>query len=272
MDWSRFNAVIITRHSLEPLYAKTRVILDKLPYPKVTITNPPADEYIWRCLTDFENKYDWVINIDDDAFLTDFGALYELLEIMERDGYDYCGMPDGLTYTPRDIFNPASMNPFFNIFHIPSILPKLMAYQHGRIEYSATLVRNMVPALKAGGFHPEIHKRSWEDIHLHPFSPSYEPFYPIFFLLLNAGCKPLLMYGRSWTNQADGSRLGAMISDDTWTTVLYTPTGRELLYHTWLARDYLEKHNHYTPDNNRERIDKAYELALAKLEKTITNT
>ena len=124
-NWSRFNAVIVTRHSDVTLYGKCAAFLAHIPYPRIVIKNPRPDEYMDRILglterKDFES-YDWIINVDDDAFLWNPARLWALMAHMERTGHHYCGMSDGLTLTPREWGNPASMNPFFNVFHMSAI-------------------------------------------------------------------------------------------------------------------------------------------------------
>lgn len=270
LNWSKFNAIIVTRHSCKELYDKNRIILDKLPYKKEALENPPAGDYIWHCITRYEGQYDYVINIDDDAFFMDFSGLYDVLEDVENGGYDFAGMPDGMTWTPRDIFNPASMNPFFNVFHIPRILKKLRAAPGGpNVKFSPGLIEGIAPTLKEVGFHPEALAEgvTWENLTKHAFPTNYEPYYPVFFALLNAGCKPLMLYGRSWNGDRcpEHQRVGLVSPRDWFTTVLYTANKKPFIYHTWLARDYLEPKNTYTPRDNYDRINRAFDLALLAL-------
>jgi hypothetical protein len=272
LDWSRFNAIIVTRHSCKPLYEKNIQILSKIPYEKQIIENPPAGDYVWHCITQYEGKYDYVINIDDDAFLSDLSGLFDVLVTMEIGGYDYAGMPDGMTWTPRDIFNPASMNPFFNVFHVQRILEKLKAFPRGlNTQFTYGLIESLIPALKEKGFCPEALAAgvTWETLAAYHFPTDYEPFYPIFFALLNAGCRPLLLYGCSWNGERCdvADRVGMIAPSDWWTTVLYTADKKPFLYHTWLARDYFQSTNSFTPLDNRERIDNAFRSALKELER-----
>lgn len=260
MNWSAFKAVIVTRHSIVELYEKNvNNFLAGIPYPKMIYQNPPAGDYIWNIINQFKGEYDWVINIDDDAFLADPSAIYELMVYMRDEGYAYCGMPDGLTYTPRDIFNPASMNPFFNIFNLAMIDTKAVI-EHAW--YSPELLQSM----DLSEYHPEIFNKTHATIYGHHFPDNYEPFYKVFFGLLGS-TKALLLYGRSFYYNNQGQRIGIVFEDDPYTTVLYMPRAlgaRPFMYHTWYARDYYTANNATTPPNNRDRIDRMCEFALAR--------
>lgn len=257
IPWDRFNAVIVTRHSIPELYSQCSKILSIIPYPKVIIpsANTIAHEYVHQCLTIFP-QYDWVINIDDDAFITDVHSIYELLDEMDEKGYDYCGMSDGLTYTPRDIFNPASMNPFFNIFHTKTIWQK-MSPQTMMIHYHPSLLSKVNFTI----LHPEIQNRTQQTILQHPFPIDSEPFYPQFFALI-AQCKPLFLYGRSFEYDENKNRVGILFPDDSMTTVLYSHKNKPFLLHTWYARSYHKITCPTTPPNNKERIDRIAKYAL----------
>jgi hypothetical protein len=263
IPWERFKAVIVTRHSVPAIYETCRRILDLIPYPKVAIpsANTLAHLYIHQCLFDFP-QYDWVINVDDDAFLTDPAALYELLDYMDREGYDYSGMPDGLTYTPRDIFNPCSDNPFFGVYHVKSIWSKMTPEMLYGERYHPSLLEKM----DFTKLHPEIMKRNQETIHTIPFSPNGEPFYPQFFGLLRH-CRHLQLYGQSFYYDENGKRIGILYPEDPYTTILYNHENKPFLVHTWYARSYYQSMDHTTPPNNKERIDRMALYALRKVGK-----
>jgi hypothetical protein len=260
IPWNRFNAVIVTRHSIPELYQKSGSILSKIPYPKVLIpsANTIASLYVHQCLTAFP-QYDWVINVDDDCFLTDIHAIYELLDYMQQNDYDYCGMPDGLTYTPRDIFNPASMNPFFNIFRTKTIWRKITP-DTMQVRYHPSLLEKVDMQM----LHPEIVGCNHSNIYKYNFQTNYEPFYTQFFALL-AQTNALFLYGESYRLKKDGSREGVLFPEDPWTTILYTHTKKPFALHTWFARDYYGSTNPYTPPQNKERIDRIADHALASV-------
>ena len=65
---------------------------------------------------------DWVINLDEDAFVLDPGRLLGLVRTMEQGGYAACGMPDG-GVVPIRRHHPAACNAFFNIFDLRRVRP-----------------------------------------------------------------------------------------------------------------------------------------------------
>lgn len=259
-----FNAVIVTRHALPPIYEKNFRILESIPYKKVTITNSAADSYLTHILTAFRDKYEWVINVDDDAFLVDLSALLCVLKTMRDGGFDYCGMADALLYTVRPDFNPCSMNAFFNVFYLPGIWSKVGGAGDGfpLAAYHCDLLERV----DMSRLHPEIVNKTVGTISEHSFHPYFEPYYPVFFSLLR-NTRPLFLYGRSYcAHDKSGRKVGLVSADDPYTTVLYCPDGKELVYHTWYARNYLEPNpaDPSVPPNNRERIDKAFDAAYAR--------
>lgn len=62
--------------------------------------------------------YDYVINIDEDCYVTDFNAIYQLIEHMSQTGSTHYGMPDALIYHPLRNNSTSVHNPFFNIFDV----------------------------------------------------------------------------------------------------------------------------------------------------------
>lgn len=256
MNWSDFNAAIVTRCGTDVLYDKNvKNLLNRIPYPKVPLRNTTADGYLMTILEKLD--YDWIINIDDDAFLFDPSALYELLVYMRDNQYAYCGTPDALTYSPRPAFNPASMNPFFNIFN-RRLIDVAAVKRNGT--YSESLVAN----LDLSQFHPEIVGMDHSNVHKYKFPIHFEPFYPIFHGLLHSNAKPLLLYSR-----AHKDNVGIVLKEDNLTTALYLPRelgGREFLYHTWYSRDYIMKPGQEAPPNNRQRIDNALAKAISKIQ------
>ena len=58
------------------LYHKS-MALCTLPYEKVRLLNTSADGYLYQVIADTEA--DWVINIDEDAFISNIDALQRLI-------------------------------------------------------------------------------------------------------------------------------------------------------------------------------------------------
>jgi len=78
------------------------------------------DGYVIQML---QRKEDWVINIDQDAFISNITSILELLIIMKLKGSDYSCFPDGGQEVREH--NPVSCNPFFNILNLKPIRNKI---------------------------------------------------------------------------------------------------------------------------------------------------
>jgi len=286
LDWSKFNAVFVTRHAMQSerihdLYRKNLKILQQIPYPKCHLQDPPALEYIILAIEQLKDSYDWIINIDDDAFLMDFDALYRLMEHMHEHQYDICGMADGLTLTPRDVFNPVSMNPFFNVIRTEPFRTRFTDRQSMLARYDPSEHIKIVPIEM---YHPEIWQKSADQITGHEFPSSYEPYYSFFHGVLPK-LKVLWLYGKSYdydktVNPNDvfvsdeprrartwyKYKKGILYENDPWTTVLYNHERVPFVYHTWYARNYGHGEDPTLPlIRNVDRIDRIYALACEKL-------
>lgn len=62
--------------------------------------------------------YDYIINIDEDCFITDWTKVDQLIEFMSQDGYTHYGMPDAVNFHPLRNNSKYVHNPFFNIFDV----------------------------------------------------------------------------------------------------------------------------------------------------------
>lgn len=104
---------IYTRSMNDVLYHKS-MALCSLPYEKVRLLNTPADGYLYQVIADTEA--DLVVNIDEDAFVSNIGALQRLIDYCIENDYVNCGMPDGGVVHLRD-GNPLVTNPYLNILN-----------------------------------------------------------------------------------------------------------------------------------------------------------
>lgn len=285
LDWSRFKGLFISRHSMHEdkiheLYRMNLRILNYIPWPKIAVQDPPALDYMIHCVEGYKNEYDWIINLDDDAFLCDFRALYDLMVHMEENQYDICGMPDGLTYTPRDVFNPVSMNPFFNVIQLKTIKTKLKSPQDMIANYHPSLLQYVDVAK----YHPEMWGKKAHELNGSEFPVGYEPYYP-FFYGIAPKVKILWLYGRSYTFDPNAPRESVIIpdeprraqtwpfgkkgitfDDDPWTTVLYNHENKEVCLHTWYARNYGGNFDPTLPIvENVKRIDRIFKMSCEKL-------
>ena len=105
------------------LYHKS-MALCSLPYEKVQLKNTSAEGYLYQVIADTEA--DWVINIDEDAFVTNVDALVSLLDFCMENGYVNCGMPDGGVVHLRD-GNPLVTNPYLNILNTKALREQFSA-------------------------------------------------------------------------------------------------------------------------------------------------
>jgi len=109
--------IIATRSMFPRLTKKCHSLLKEIPCKREKIKHTGsggkgATDYLNRIFK--INKADWVINIDEDAFVFDIERMLNLMKYMKENGYHICGMPDG-GVIPARIGNPIVMNPFFNI-------------------------------------------------------------------------------------------------------------------------------------------------------------
>ena len=210
---------IYTRSMNGVLYRKA-MALCRLPYPKVRLLHTTADGYLRQLLAD--SSTDWVINIDEDAFVCDMQALEKLIAYCIDNGYDNCGMPDGGVVHLRD-GNPLVTNPYFNIMHTATLRRHI---DHMQPAEPPDPSRFDKPELLVGAY----------DFH----ATNVEPYYPLFILMANR-CRTLWLTA---TNHHDGE-----------STVLCNHLGEPFLIHTWYSRFYNRDQFH------SRRIDRAFKEA-----------
>lgn len=208
------SVVVVTRSINRKLFYYSSLTIH-LPYKHLRLTNTTADGYIEKLLS---LNYEWAINIDEDAFITDNVALLSLLCYCEDNGYDICGYPDGGVLSCRHN-NPLVMNPFFNIIHIRSIKNKLESSTVNKGEQGFDFSEYMK-------HQPEFEKKA--PMHLmkkkYDFNSSLtEPYYPIM-LWINQNCNCLYLDADS---HSDGLSSIAKNHND-----------RPILIHTWFSRNY----------------------------------
>ena len=188
------------------LYASAMKTLASFDYPRRRLLGTTADGYLKQVL---RSKADYVINIDEDAFVTDPQALADLLDYCIRNGIVNCGMPDGGVSRMRT-HNPLVTNPFFNIFAIKEL----------REHFSEAKLREY-----------SVHRPEYETkspIHLLKENVEYcydyfEPYCP-FFVWSSQEVKTLYLDGRQ--------------HEDGWSTELLNHEGKPFLIHTWYSRAY----------------------------------
>lgn len=195
---SREGVVVTTRSMDDELYALASALFPNLPARR--LVGRTAEGYLEEVLAIPDAA--WVINIDEDAFVVDMTALYDLLDLMDRDGFDYCGVSDGGVIPHRNN-SPLVVNPFFNIFRVECIRGRLAERPEKPIplEELDTIVIG-------------------RKVHIDELA-YVEPFDPLL-TWLSQTFRPLYLPARA--------------HEDGITTVVSTPEGRDFILHTWYTR------------------------------------
>ena len=210
---------------MNPVLYRRAMFLCRLPFEKVRLTGTTADGYL-RALLE-QDGVDWIVNIDEDAFVCDIPALERLIAYCQDEGYDNCGMPDGGVVSIRS-GNPLVTNPFFNILHVGCLRE---AYGNG-VQYGS---------VDENSFPQEARQRLKGCFDFH--NDSEEPFYPLFL----------------WMSQRRRTLyLHAYDHPDGVSTVLCNHLGEPFLIHTWYSRFYNHDFRH------TRRINRAFREACDK--------
>lgn len=211
-----------TRSMNDVLYHKAKALCN-LPYETVRLLGTSADGYLYRLVNDTDA--DWVVNIDEDAFVCDLDALKRLVDYCIEHDFVNCGMPDGGVVHLRD-GNPLVTNPYFNILNTKAIREQ---FDTDKLNETPNRSRFAQTDLLVGP-----HDFDATDI---------EPYYP-FFIWMSNHFKTLYLKA---TNHPDGE-----------STVLYNHLGEPFLIHTWYSRFYNRDRFH------TRRIDNAFREACNK--------
>ena len=217
---------IYTRSMNPKLYHRAMFLCD-LPYEKKRLLNTTAGGYLVQLL---QADAEWVLNIDEDAFVFDKEALNDLVDYCIDNGYENCGMPDGGVVHLRKM-NPLVTNPYFNLFHVKTIREKLSKAESLDIRLEDVDVNQLFSDLSCFR----------EPYNFHCVDA--EPYYPLL-LWMSQNVKTLYLNA---TNHPDGE-----------STVLENHKGRPFLIHTWYSRFYGRDKTH------TKRINKAFEECLEK--------
>lgn len=212
--------VKVYTRSMNPILYRKAMALCDLSYEKVHLMGTNADSYLFKVIQDADA--DWVVNIDEDAFISNREALESLLEYCIENNYVNCGMPDGGVVHLRD-GNPLVTNPFFNILNVKTIREQ---FDIGKLCEAPDSSRFTEKSLLVGSY----------DF----CNTCEEPYYP-FFIWMSNHFKTLYLKA---TDHADGE-----------STVLYNHHDEPFLIHTWYSRCYNRDSFH------TNRIDNAYREA-----------
>lgn len=239
----------ITRSMNPKLYNKMLELSDP-DWNFIRVVNSSAYDYIdYIFSNDFNSK--WVLNLDEDCFLTNYNKIYTLIDFLEKNNYDYCGVQDGGSIPVR-IHNPLVSNPFFNLFNVEKINKLEKKYRTTK-EYNLEVLKNK--------FEKHIRfKHSALNYDL------YEPFYKQFFWLLEEGLIPYFNNATPFDQEKYFviAPIGRIIPYYNSPTLILDNNDDELAIHTWHSRYY-----HYP--NIKKAINNCYDYAKSK-NKTLSNS
>ena len=213
--------VKVYTRSLNPILYRKAMALCNLPYEKIRLTGTSAEGYLYQIIN--ATDADWVVNIDEDAFVCNTEALESLLEYCMENGYVNCGMPDGGVVHLRD-GNPLVTNPYFNIFN-------------------AKAIREQIANFSTHASLPDPNRFTQKELLVGSYdfdNLDGEPYYP-FFIWLSNHFKTLYLKAN---NHPDGE-----------SSILYNHHGEPFLIHTWYSRFYNRDSFH------THRIDNAFREA-----------
>lgn len=164
-----------------------------------------ASDYLHHIINE---GIEWVVNIDDDCFVTDWGEVENTIEMMAIDGYDYAGMPDG-GVCPHRCRSWIVVNPFFTIFNAKEIREKLIPKEK----------------IDICGFLPILERGKPPFVNEHYSHDTAEPFAG-FFYWLKSEFEP---YYLNATTHSDG---------------ISTITLNGTVYHSWYTREFVHDIGH----------------------------
>lgn len=201
---------IFTRSFSPELYTYSRGLFHE-DIPIIRLTDQTADGYFFTILKDTD--CDIAINIDEDAFITDWDPIIELIDYVVKYNIANAATPDAGPGCPRH-HNPIVTNPFFNVLNLKLIRTKYttskevqkFSYENHREEMIAKFPQALLDTLEY-------------DLNCIDF----EPYYPFFFWV---------------AYHFDTLYLPAVGHSDGFSTILHDHQGRPFCLHSWFARKF----------------------------------
>ena len=194
------RTVVVTRSMDDELYSLASSLFPDL--PRRRLVGRSAEGYLEEILS-IEDA-DWVINLDEDAFVTDMAGVLGLIDHMRAEGYDYCGVPDGGSIDHRTN-SPLVVNPFFNVFNVARIREKFVPGMDTHLDLT------------------EVDTSACAETPTQSQLQYVEPFDPLL-TWLSQNFRPLF--------------LNVETHPDGVTTTVLSPVGGRLLMHTWYSRSF----------------------------------
>lgn len=224
------------------LYEKM-LLLSNPEWEFIRVINSTAFDYLDFI---FSYKFDakWVLNLDEDCFLTDYLKINDLISFLEKNKFDYCGVQDGGSIPVR-IHNPLVSNPFFNLFNVEKINKLEKKYNENK-NYDLDYLKNKYQQIIR--FKHSEFKYDY-----------YEKFYSQFFWLLEEGLIPYFNNATPFDKEKYFviAPIGRIIPYYNSPTLIYDSNEEELAIHTWHSRFY-----HYP--NIKRAINNCFEYAKSK--------
>jgi hypothetical protein len=221
---------IFTRSFSPELYKYSSYLYKNKGIETVRLLDQSAEGYFFEILKDL--TCDIAINIDEDAFISDFNIILNLADYMIEHGYANSGCPDCSPGCPR-AFNPIVINPFFNIMNL-ELIRKKNIHEQKKIQ---AFDYNQVKQEMIEKYPSEILKEmeySFDFVDV-------EPYYT-FFLWLAYHFKTLYLPSKR--------------HNDKISTILYDLDDNIICKHSWFARRYRVLKVHTNRINNL--IDEVY--------------
>lgn len=170
-----------------------------------------------------KHKIKWLILADEDVIFINSSAVFNIINNLEEENIDVCGIRDGGMLSWRDK-NPYMPNPFFCIINLEIILP---IYSEKEIIKNCYLVKDE--------FDDDLSNL------IFPYNKDslFEDYYCFFLWLRRKGFSFKFLKAES-----------AGFQNDLETTLVYDLNDKGLLYHTWYARAYGKNEYHTNRINN----------------------
>lgn len=196
------------------------------------IKNSTAEGYLYSL---FYLPHDWVINVDEDAFIFDKEKLFGLLQFMKENDYDICGFRDGGFLEIRG-GHPLAINPFFTIINTGKIRKRFNLEKINT--YTAQSIVKNIPGEMLENLPAPFDVNS-----------NYEPYYKLFFWLFDEQFKFLYLNATIWNNDPGIPWEDRMVK---FATILKDHNNNDFLMHCWFSRSRTVK-----------RINLIYKYALS---------
>ncbi len=203
---------IATRSISDELYEISGVFIEKLKLKRHRLLDTEADDYFYRLL---DLDCDFVVNLDEDCFVSNPSRIIDLVLYMNDNGYHIAGMPDGGVCEHR-FHNPLIPNAFFNIIDLRGIREKFNPLTARIQQYGDDLLYLVPQSLLKTKYALD----------------NFEPYYPFFFDLLRNGAVPLYLNGFQWNR-------------DPISTIQCDHKDLPFLIHTWYSRAFNEQRDRF---------------------------